>query len=138
LSYSVITIFMTVCGDEGAEGYLLLFDFDCAGGDRPAFLAGIGQVAQVRITWNSQWRRWGHAPNPTTNTPGNSFVRDMPHACRLSEDDGNGKIGKICGKAASPDDSFLCPGICGGHGNSWFVKTVEAPNDRRFVALQSC
>ena len=28
---------------------LLLLDFDCAGGGRPTFFAGIGQVAQVRI-----------------------------------------------------------------------------------------
>jgi len=28
---------------------LLLLNFDCAGGGRPTFFAGIGQVAQVRI-----------------------------------------------------------------------------------------
>jgi hypothetical protein len=33
------------------------------------------------------------------------------------QEDGNGNIGKIYGKAASPNDSCLCPGICGGHGN---------------------
>jgi len=49
LSYSVVTIFMTVCGCAGAEGYLLLLNLDCAGGGRPTFFAGIGQVAQVRI-----------------------------------------------------------------------------------------
>jgi hypothetical protein len=55
LSYSVVTIFITVYG--GAEAsrfpaaldYLLLFDFDCAGGGRPTFFAGVGQVAKVRI-----------------------------------------------------------------------------------------
>jgi hypothetical protein len=49
LSYSVVTIFMTIRGGAGAEEYLLLLDFDCAGGGRPTFFAGIGQVAQVRI-----------------------------------------------------------------------------------------
>jgi hypothetical protein len=49
LSYSVVTIFMTVRGGAGAEEYLLLLDFDCAGGGRPTFFAGIGQVAQLRI-----------------------------------------------------------------------------------------
>jgi hypothetical protein len=34
---------------HGAEEYRLLLDFDCAGGGRPTFFAGIGQVAQVRI-----------------------------------------------------------------------------------------
>ena len=29
--------------------YLLLLNFNCAGGGRPTFFAGIGQVAQVRI-----------------------------------------------------------------------------------------
>jgi hypothetical protein len=29
--------------------YLLLLDFDCAGGGRPTFFAAIGQIAQVRI-----------------------------------------------------------------------------------------
>ncbi len=29
--------------------YLLLLNFDCAGGGRPTFFAGIRQVAQVRI-----------------------------------------------------------------------------------------
>ena len=32
-----------------ALDYLLLLNFDCAGGGRPTFFAGIGQVAQVRI-----------------------------------------------------------------------------------------
>jgi len=32
-----------------ALDYFLLLDFDCAGGGRPTFFAGIGQVAQVRI-----------------------------------------------------------------------------------------
>jgi hypothetical protein len=49
LSYSVVTIFMTIRGGAGAEEYLLLLNFDCAGGGRPTFFAGIGQVAQVRI-----------------------------------------------------------------------------------------
>ena len=32
-----------------ALDYFLLLDFDCAGGGRPTFFAGIRQVAQVRI-----------------------------------------------------------------------------------------
>jgi hypothetical protein len=32
-----------------ALDYFLLVDFDCAGGGRPTFFAGIRQVAQVRI-----------------------------------------------------------------------------------------
>jgi len=40
---------MAVRGGTGAEEYLLLLDFDCAGGGRPTFFAGVGQVAQVRI-----------------------------------------------------------------------------------------
>jgi hypothetical protein len=39
---------MTVCGGAGAD-YFLPFDFDCARGGRPAVLAGIGHVAEVRI-----------------------------------------------------------------------------------------
>ena len=49
LSYSVVTIFMAVRGGTGAEEYLLLLDFDCASGSRPAILAGISHVAEVRI-----------------------------------------------------------------------------------------
>ena len=37
LSYSVVTIFMTVCGGAGAEEYLLLLYFDCAGGSPHIF-----------------------------------------------------------------------------------------------------
>jgi hypothetical protein len=55
LSYSVVTIFMTVCGGARASRFpppwttFLLLDFDCARGGRPTFFAGIGQVAQVCI-----------------------------------------------------------------------------------------
>ena len=40
---------MIVRGGAGAEKYLSLPDFDRASGGRPAVLAGVGQVAQVRI-----------------------------------------------------------------------------------------
>jgi hypothetical protein len=40
---------------------------------------------------------------------------------------GNGKIGKICGKAASRNDSCLCSGICGGHDNPRPVKARLIP-----------
>jgi hypothetical protein len=55
LSYSVVTIFITVCGGARASGfpaaldYLLFFDFDCARGGRPAVLASIGHIAELRI-----------------------------------------------------------------------------------------
>jgi hypothetical protein len=42
------------------------------------------------------------------------------------QEDGNGKIREIYGKAASPNDSCLCRGICGGHGDSRLIKTVKA------------
>jgi hypothetical protein len=32
-----------------ALDYLLLFDFDCARGGRPAVLASIGHIAELRI-----------------------------------------------------------------------------------------
>jgi hypothetical protein len=34
---------------RGGGILLLLLNLDCAGGGRPTFFAGIGQVAQVRI-----------------------------------------------------------------------------------------
>jgi hypothetical protein len=55
LSYSVVTIFITVYGGAKASrfpaalDYLLLLDFDCAPGGRPAVLASIGHIAELRI-----------------------------------------------------------------------------------------
>jgi hypothetical protein len=55
LSYSVVMIFMTVYGGPRASrfpaalDYLLFFDFDCARGGRPAILASIGHIAELRI-----------------------------------------------------------------------------------------
>jgi len=55
LSYSVGATFMNVCGGAKASrfpaalDYLLLFDFDCARGGRPAVLASIGHIAELRI-----------------------------------------------------------------------------------------
>jgi hypothetical protein len=48
-------IFMTVYGGPRASrfpaalDYLLFFDFDCARGGRPAILASIGHIAELRI-----------------------------------------------------------------------------------------
>jgi hypothetical protein len=36
-------------GGPAALDYLLLLNFNCADGGRPAILAGIGHVAEVRI-----------------------------------------------------------------------------------------
>jgi hypothetical protein len=54
LSYSVVTIFITVYGGAEASRFpaaldLLLFDFDCARGGRPTVLASIGHIAELRI-----------------------------------------------------------------------------------------